>query len=78
MQYKGKCTFANADILLDTGASEKLICEDCAKQSNIRIGSEAGVQVTLPSGHSSPVAGKCKVYVGVQAYHCLVMCNATG
>ena len=76
MQYKGKVACADADILLDTGSDETIISEEFARQNGIRTETEAGVQVTLPDGQSSPVAGKCKVRVEIQAYQALVTCYA--
>ena len=76
MQFKGKVACADADMLLDTGSNENIISEDFAKQNGIRIEPEAGVQVTLPDGQSSPVAGKCKVRVRIQAYQAYVTCYA--
>ena len=76
MQFKGKIGCTPADILLDSGASDCIVSKEFARSAGITISPVPGMQVILPDGQPSKVAGKCKVRVRIQAYQCLVTCYA--
>ena len=60
MQFTGKLSEIAAEILVDSGASDSFMREDCAKKAGISIDKAAGVQVTLPDGELSPRVGHVK------------------
>ena len=77
MQFTGKVGETEAEILVDSGASDSFMSEEFAKKAGIRTDKAPGVQVTLPDGELSPVVGKCEVRVRIQAYQCKVTFHVT-